>query len=204
MRQDLGATGVAILTLELLELPLDDFEDKLVRLEVGETEYDITEATQDEAEEFWAMRPSLPPLPPVDDRYESLDRFEDMDFSDMRTTEFFMSRFSLTVIGAVVPTTSTAPPTSLAGSTTATTSVPSTSAAVSATDTNEAVIGSASSESQDSTDDASDSAEPPAVDAAPSSDREDSSLQYVLMLIAMGLGALMAEVYRRRRRRRLE
>ena len=57
------------------------YEGLLVRLEVGEREFTVQEASQEEAEEFWDMRPSLPPLLPVDTEYSGLDRFEDMDFS---------------------------------------------------------------------------------------------------------------------------
>ena len=57
------------------------FEDKLVRLEIRAPEHTVDETTLEEAEEFWDMRPSLPPPPSVDETYSALDRFEEMDFA---------------------------------------------------------------------------------------------------------------------------
>ena len=68
----------------------EDFDDVLVRLEVGETSYSVREASLEEAEEFWDMRPSLGTLPPVDQDYQGLDRFTEIDFSSAVALE---SRF---------------------------------------------------------------------------------------------------------------
>ena len=57
-------------------------QDQLVRFEVGPSGYVVNEASLEEAEEFWDMRPALPPLPAIDESYRGLDRFEEMDFSD--------------------------------------------------------------------------------------------------------------------------
>ncbi len=56
-----------------------EFEDRLVRLEVGTGDWSIDAASLSEAAEFWAAnRPQLSELPTVDEDYSTLDRFEEM------------------------------------------------------------------------------------------------------------------------------
>ncbi len=66
-----GATGI-----------FQEFEDQLIRIEVGPADFEFRPAELPEAEEFWdANRPSLSVLPTIDADYAGLDALSEMDLS---------------------------------------------------------------------------------------------------------------------------
>ncbi|MBI4583364.1 MAG: VCBS repeat-containing protein [Planctomycetes bacterium] len=60
-------------------------EGKLVRLEVRESGYEVREASQADAERWWAAnRPSLSELPALDAEFRDLNSLDDLDLSEER------------------------------------------------------------------------------------------------------------------------
>ncbi len=59
-----------------------DVDGTLVRFEVTVDGYDVRAATLEEAEAWWSEhRPSLPPIPAVDEEYAAFDRITDIDLA---------------------------------------------------------------------------------------------------------------------------
>ncbi len=68
--------------VEEARVAFSPFEGKLIRLEVGATEFRLREATVEEAEEFWSdSRPQLSTLPEIDREFDELSSLGDMDLS---------------------------------------------------------------------------------------------------------------------------